>query len=556
MLMVPPTRKPMRMPQRTTQQVVTVAPPTSGLNTTGAIAAMPTTDAVECDNLISSDLGLTLRNGWRDYAININSGNPVRTVMSFDAAPSTALAPPLAFSELFAATDNGIWNVEGGGNFTAVAADIALSTTTNAGYMAFAQFTAAGGSHYLIACSETDGGFLYNGVTWMKMTSIGGPGPGIITGVDPSTFVHVCVWKKRLMFTKRSSGEVWFLPVGVVGGVAQLFDFGPVLLHGGMVLGLANWTQDAGDGIDDRLVIIGSSGDLAVYEGTDPSSATAFSAVGIWYIGQPPIGRRCFTTTGGNVYVLTQFGVIPVAQLMQGGLDNILTSSTDLLVQLRKLQDTLNVDFQTLIDTPGWQLIDLPSLALLQIARPGISVTDHIQYTFQQHSLAWNRILDVPGFVWARRLSEIYAGTDDGRVLRVFAGNSDGQAIDGTGEYEIRARLTPAFNYFNQPAVRKRALMIRLQFVAKANPGYAIRMNVDFEVNPITGTTVAGGNTGSLWDVALWDVDVWSGGAVAFGEWRSVTGLGYALSPSIFIASQQQTTLASIEYMTDSAGPL
>lgn len=555
-MLAPTKRNVRRQPQPTTQQVLTLPPPTSGLNTTGAVAAMPPSDAIECDNLLSTDLGLTMRGGWREYAVHIDLGNPVRTVMSFDSAPTTALSPPLAFSELFASTDNGIWNVEGGGNFTAVPAAIALSGTTSAGYMSYAQFTASGGAQYLVACSETDGAFLYDGVAWMKCTSVGGPGPGFITGVDPSTFVQVCVWKKRLMFTKRTSGEVWFLAVGAAGGVAQLFDFGPTLLHGGMVLGLANWTQDAGDGIDDRLVIIGSSGDLAVYEGTDPSDATKFAAVGTWYIGQPPIGRRCFTSTGGNVYVLTQYGVIPVAQLMQGGLDNILTSSTDLLVQLRKLQNTLNVDFQTLIDTPGWQLIELPSLALIQIARPGVSVTDHIQYAFQQHSLAWSRILDVPAFVWARRLSEIYAGSDDGRVLRVYDGPTDGQLIDGTGDYEIRARLTPAFSYFNAPAVRKRALMIRLQFIAKANPGYAVRMNVDFEVNPISGTPVTGGSSGSLWDVALWDVDLWSGGAVAFGEWRSVVGLGYSLSPSIFISAVQATTLASIEYMVDFAGPL
>lgn len=548
--------RPRRLAQRMTQQVVTVPPPSKGLNTTGDVAAMPPTDAIECDNLIASDQGLSLRGGWREYAANINLGNPVKTVMSFDSAPNNSLSPPLAFSELFACTDNGIYNIEGGGDMTGTPAAIALSGSLDAGYMSYTQFTAAGGAQYLIACSEVDGAFLYNGVSWMKCTSVGGPGPGIITGVDPSTFVHVCVWKKRLMFTKRASGEVWFLSVGAVGGVAQLFDFGPTLLHGGMVLGLANWTQDAGEGIDDRLVVIGSAGDLAVYEGTDPSNATLFQAVGFWYVGQPPIGRRCFTATGGNVYVLTQFGVIPVAQLMQGGLDNILTSGTDFLVQLRKIQDALNIDFQTLIDTPGWQLIELPSLALIQIARPGVSVTDHIQYTFQQHALAWNRCLDVPGFVWARRLSEIYAGTDDGRVLRVFDGYTDGEKIDGTGAYEVRARLTPAFSYFNNPGVRKRALMIRCQFLAKANPGYAARMNVDFEVNPITGSPVATTNAGSLWDVALWDVDLWSGGRVAFGEWRSVTGLGFALSPSLFISSEQATTLASIEYMTDAGGPL
>ncbi len=545
-----------RVPQRMTQRLLTVAAPTRGLNTTGAIAFMPPTDAIECDNLISSDLGLTVRGGWREYAIEVGDGEEVRTVMSFDAAPASSFAPPLASSQLFAVTDSGIYDVEGGGDFTGIAPEIALSGTAGAGYMAFVQFTASGGAHYLIACSETDGGYLFDGVSWMKMTSIGGPGPGIITGVDPTEFVHVCVWKKRLMFTLRSSGEVWFLDVGAVGGAAQLFDFGPTLRNGGMVLGLANWTQDAGDGIDDRLVIIGSAGDLSVYEGTDPSDPAEFRAVGTWFIGQPPVGRRCWTVTGGNVYVLTQFGVIPVAQLMQGGLDNILTSSTDLLVQLRKLQDLLNIDFQTLLNTEGWQLIALPSLALLQITRPRAAENDYIQYTFQQHSLAWNRVLDVPGFVWQPRLSEIFAGTQDGRILRVFDGTTDGMQLDGSGEYEIRARLTPAFNYFEQPAIRKRALMFRPQFLAKSTPGWTVRMNVDFEVSPIVGTPVTGSQVGSLWDVALWDVGVWAGGRQAFGEWRSVTGLGFSLSPSLFISSLSQTTLASLEYMTDACGPL
>jgi len=550
--------RPTRLPQRMTQQIVTLKPPTHGLNTTGDVAFMDPQDAIECDNLIAADLGLTLRGGWREYATNIGGGGNivVRTLMDFDAAPTTSLAPPLLTSTLFAVTDFGIYDIEGGGNMIAVAPDIVLSGTSGAGYMAHVQFVAAGGSHFLIACSETDGGYLYNGLAWMKMTSVGGPGPGIITGVNPADFVHVCVWKKRLLFTKRGTGEMWFLPVGQVGGAAQMFDFGPILRSGGMLLGLANWTQDAGSGIDDRLVVFGSAGDIAIYEGTDPASVTAFFGVGVWYVGQPPIGRRCWTDTGGNVYLLTQFGVIPIAQLMQGGLDNILTSGTDLLVQLRKINDALNVDFQTLLNTPGWQLIAFPGIALLQIARPRQSVTDYVQYTFQQHSLAWNRILDVPAMTFGRRLNQIYGGTDDARVLRVFTGNTDAMLLDGTGEVEIRGRLTPAFNYFDQPAVRKRALMFRPQFLAKGTPGWSVLMNVNFERNPIVGTPVGGNTVGSLWDASYWDVDVWSGGRSAFGEWRSVVGMGYSLSPSLFISSVTQTTLASLEYMTDACGPL
>lgn len=557
-MLAPSRTKPQRLPQRQVQQLLTVPPPTHGLNTTGDIADMPPSDAVEVDNMIASELGLTVRKGWREYATNIggDASRAVRTVMSYEGAPSNAIASPLTSSVLFASVDTGIFEIEGGGDLAAVPALIALSGAANAGNFSFAQFTTAGGAQYLIACSETDGGYLYNGITWMKMTSVGAPGPGIVTGVNPTEFVHVCVWKKRLLFTQRASAVMWFLPVGSVGGAALSFDFGPQMVRGGAVLGLASWTQDDGAGIDDRLVILSSSGDLVIYEGTDPSDATKFSNVGIWYIGQPPVGRRCFTTSGGNVYILTNFGVIPVNQVVQGGLDNILTSDTGLLVQLRKLQDTLNTDFETLLNTEGWELLAIPSLALLHIARPSQSESEHIQYAFQQHSLSWSRMLDVPATTFSRRLNEVYGGTQDARVLRVFNGNTDGMLLDGSGAAEIRARVTPAFNYLGNPTVRKQMLMLRLNFLATASPAYSVRMNVDFEINPITGAGVSGGTVGSLWDAAYWDEDFWVGSRASFGEWRSITGLGFALSPSIFISSEENTTLASIEYMFKVGGPL
>jgi hypothetical protein len=553
-----PTAQQMRakVPQGQIHNLQTVPAPTKGLNTTGQVADMPPTDALEMDNFIAQDLGVQVRSGWYEYATNIGGGatHPIRTVMAYNGTPTTALANPLATSQLFAVVDGGIYYIEGGGNFNAASPAIALSGASNAGTMSFAMFTAAGGGQYLVACSEIDGGYLYDGVAWMKMVSTGS-GPGHITGVNPALFAQVCVWKQRLMFTLRGSTQVYFLPVGAVGGAAQLFDFGPLMQNGGAVIGLANWTQDDGAGIDDRLVILGSSGDLAIYQGTDPASAANFANVGVWYIGQPPVGRRCMTNSGGNVYILTQFGVVPVAQITQGGLDNILTSDTDLLAQLRKLQSLLNTDFQTLLGTQGWELLELPSLALIQIARPSASVGEYIQYAFQQHQTAWSRIVDVPGVTFSRRLSEVYAGTADGRVLRVYSGSVDGVKLDGTGGTFITARVTPAFSYLGTPATNKQALMLRLNFVAQAVPGWGALMNTNFSITTSAVVPIPGHAAGSLWDVAFWDVSLWSGGQQAFGEWRGVSGIGYALSPSIFVTSNAPTTLASVEYMVKPGGP-
>lgn len=545
------------MPQQKLHTLVTQPPPSRGLNTTGDLAAMAPTDAVEMDNLIASELGLTVRGGWREYATNIGGGttDTIRTIMAYNGAPANAMVSPLTASELWAAIDDGIYLVEGGGDLSALAPSIALSGSTFAGSMSWVNFTSSGGGQYLIACSETDGGYLYDGVSWMKMTSVGAPGPGVITGVDPADFVQVVAWKRRLAFVKRGTGQAWFLPAGAVGGAASLFDFGPQLEHGGAVLGLANWTQDDGGGMDDRLVILGSSGDLVIYQGTDPTVATEFENAGTWFIGQPPVGRRSFTTSGGNVYVLTQFGVIPVNQIVQGGLDNILTSNTDLLVQLRKIQDALNTDFQTLLNTPGWELLMIPQLALLVINRPSIAANEFIQYAFQQHSLSWCRLLDIPASTMARRLNEIYSGTADGRILRILDGSVDGVLLDGSDSREIRARLTPAFSYFGDPTVVKQALMMRASFLARTRPAWTVEMNVDFEVSPVNGSVPAGETVGSLWDASFWDAAYWAGGRTNSAEWRTVQGIGYALAPSLFIACDTQTTLTSLEYMMKPGGP-
>jgi hypothetical protein len=543
--------------QSQVQQVTMQVPPVRGLNTIDPIALMQPTDALEMDNFISADSGLRLRAGWYDYAKNIGGGttHPVRTVFSFDDASSGSVAPPLAQSELFAATDGGIYLVEGGGDMSAVAKEIAFTGTAYAGRLSVVQFV-TGGANFLIACSETDGGFIYDGVVWKKMTSAGAAGPGVITGVDPATFCQVVSWKKRLGFVELNSGRTWWLPVGQVGGAAVTFDFGPMLRHGGALLALISWTQDAGEGVDDYIVALGTAGDVTIYHGDDPTGTGAFENTGTWYIGQPPVGRRCFTTSGGQIYFLTEFGIIPIAQVVQGGLDNVLMAGTDEVKQLRKLQELLRRDFQFSINTVGWELNQFPSEALLHLARPALSVTETIQYAFHLHTLAWSRILDIPGATFYHRFNEVYAGTEDGRVLRVFDGTTDAMDTTGANGREIRARLTPAFSYFDSPAQTKRALMIRLNFQAAQKPAYTVVMSSDLSSPQSVLSPVTYSVGGSLWDADYWDTARWGGGISAWSEWRSVNAIGKAFAPTIFLASEQAVVLASLSYMIQAGGPL
>lgn len=547
-------KPPMLKPQGKSHVILSRPAPTQGINTIDPLAQMGEGFAVEMDNMIAQESGVSMREGFYEYAYNIDGGNPVRTVVSYDATPPNSMGNPLVESELFAVTDHGIFLVEGGANCAGLAPMIALSGTANAGRMSCVQFTTNGGN-YLIACSEVDGAFLYDGVTWIKMHSTGGPAPGVISGVDPALFVQVVAWKKRLGFVQRESSKAWFLPVDVVGGAASVFDFGPLLEHGGVLLAMLNWTQDAGSGVDDRLVILGSLGDLAVYTGSDPTNPSAFACAGVWYVGQMPIGRRNFTNTGGNIYIVSQAGVVPVSQIVGGGLDNIMTADTDMLKQLRMLQELLRRDFSVMINTDGWEIRGIQAKASLVLLRPRIAVTDYVAYLFQIHNLAWCRLTDIPIRTIYQRLSEVYGGTDDGRVLRVLDGHSDGKLFDGSGAYHVRAKVTPAFSYYGDPNVMKQALMLRPVFLAAGSVDYDCKINADFYISQEVLTPVETTPVGSLWDSARWDEDYWAPDFKTTFEWRCVSGLGYALTPTLFVSSQVRCVLTSIEHMLRAGGP-
>lgn len=546
-----------RQPQHQTHQVILVPPPVRGLNSVDPLSHMPDSDAVQMDNFISANSGVSVRRGWYEYAEHVGGDKEIGTLMSFEDAPDNATQAPILQSELFAATDDGIYLIEGGGNFTGVAPEIALSGAPHAGRFSFVQF-AAGGGNFLVACSELDGGFLYDGVAWIKMTedTTSSPGPGKVKGIDPSKFVQVVAWKERLMFVQRSSTRAWILPPASVGGDADVFDFGPQFTNGGDLLALVSWTQDAGEGIDDHLVVLGSAGDVAIYKGTDPTDATKFGNAGVWFIGQPPIGRRCFTTIGGNVYILAQPGLIPISQLVQGGLDNILTSSATELVQLRKIQEALRREFNSYINTLGWELVALPGLTAIMIVRPMTATGQWIQYLFQTHTMAWSRLLDIPVTTMYSRLSETYGACIDGCVMRVFDGSKDGMEIDGTGSMEIRARITPAFNYLGSPFALKQALMLRCNFISEMNPAYRVSMNVDLSLGPSPSVPPIIAGAEPLWDTAVWDRAKWFGGLDSYAEWRGVAGMGRSMTPTIYVASQYPTTLASIAYMFRPGGVL
>ena len=230
-----------------------VAPaPVGGLNYRDPINEMPPTDAMVLDNFIPRRTGVSLRKGWQYHTSAIAAD--IESLFSYNGAtPAT--------NKLFAASNGAIYDVTTGTPSVSQA-----STGSTEDIWITTQFSNSAGT-YLLAVSPGAGYWTYDGTSWTQQT---------ITNL-PANPTSVAVWKNRVWFTADNDSSVYYLgSVDAITGSATKFVMGPLLRNGGFVRAIINWTLDAGVGVDDYLVVIGSEGDVGVWQGDRPNKCGNF----------------------------------------------------------------------------------------------------------------------------------------------------------------------------------------------------------------------------------------------------------------------------------------
>lgn len=536
------------------QEVKSIPAPVGGINASDNIANMPQTDAVSLINWVPDALGIKCRKGFREWAINFPGGRAVGSIFGY--INSTTVFPSGAFitdptampGNLFAATDAGIYNVTSQTNAPALVQ--ALSGADNAGWFSTVQMAIPGGE-FLLACSETDGYFTYDGTTWVKR--VAGAAAGQINGADPANFVQVATFKRRAWFVQRNTTRAWYLPVDSIAGTVQSFDFGPQFKRGGHLAYLANWTIDAGEGIDDFLVAVSSNGDVAIYKGTDPSNASTFSIVGTWFVGQIPVGRRAFGQYGGDLVLISAEGVYPISLITRGGAQFLSASGKEYTAKIRPL---IGPDLRSSFTSRGWQAFLHPSERLMVINVPNYGSVRNKQYAMSTTLNAWSQFDNIPIYCIGGTAGYAFAGTRDGRVLLLFNGFFDNVPFGASTGQGIAGSVVPAYSYFNSPARNTHFLMVRPTFLSADTPNYIVGVSVNFSVTTPTGAPSFATTTTSMWNTANWDAGVWGGAQRVFAEWTSVGAIGFSGSASLSTLCVGDTTLTSIDYMFTGGGPL
>ena len=365
-----------------------------------------------------------------------------------------------------------------------------------------------------------------------------------ITGVDSSTFIGVNLFKNRLYFTQKNTLSCWYLDVNSIGGVANPLYFGGIARNAGYLQAMGTWTLDAGQGADDYAVFVTSMGEVIVYNGTDPTSATTWALKGVWQLGQT-FNRRCFFKWAGDLLLLTQDGLVPLASALQSSRLDPRINLTD------KIYYPISVACTNYFANFGWQIQYFASENMLILSIP--TSTGMEQYVMHTITKAWARFTGIEAYSW-----EVSGDNDmhfggNGYVATFYTANSD----NGTN---ITAAVQQAYSYFDSPGQNKRFTMVRPILQSDGGtPAVLCGLSVDFQ--PIDNTGAISFNPSSqtvgIWDAAKWDANNWGGGLITTRIWQGVTGIGFAGSINLTAVAQGiELHWASTDYVMEGGGIL
>lgn len=477
--------------------------PVGGWNARDALAAMKPTDAVRLINWFPRTTDCVIRGGRDEYATTM-SGD-IETLAVHNGLSGT--------NKMFASSDAGLWDVSSAGAGSAV-----VATVTNGRW----QWTNMGDgtSAWLMMFNGVDKPLYYNGTAWTEVDAVSTPA---LTGVTSTTLIAPMVYQGRLFLIQKDTLSVWYLAAGAVGGALTEFDFSSLCKQGGYLMAHATWTFDGGDGPDDYAVFVTSEGEVLIYRGTNPSSASTWVKVGTYFLGKP-IGRRCLTPYGGDLVLITQNGAFPLSQALQSAAIDYRTALTN------KIENAFNDASRSYFSNFGWEGTVFPAQSAFLFNIPTAEGVTAEQYVMNTITKAWCRFNSWNANTFVVFNGELYFG-GDAIVDKAWTGRADGDS-------NILADGKTAFSYFGSQTQEKNFKLFRPVLAVNGPLSFLTGLDVDFGDSNIEGSATYSVTSGAQWDVSLWDDAYWASNLEIIKEWTSPQkNVGYSAAGKVKIAT-------------------
>lgn len=471
-----------RNPQRQQSAIIQrIASPTHGWFSLENVVTQPDQTASYMENFYPDPFAVRARRGYKEHAFGMRE--PVLSLIPFNGFGGD--------EKLFAAALSRLWDVTEPGKAKLVGYNITPGPGSEE--FVWCAFTVAGGPH-TIASNRTNPPLIYDGIKWAEMVLTEETGTLNIRRLDSPW-----AYRSRLFFIEADSNRAWFLPPDSISGKLDPVDLGGIFTRGGTLIAGGAWSVDTQVGPKESCVFISSKGEVAIYSGDNPADPKNWQLDGVVRIAEP-LTRRCTIRVGGDLYVLTTDGIMPMSQ-----------ATVIDVAQDRKVLLTSNIN-NAFVDAvedakkyPGWQLYQYATGHTVYLNVPVTPDGNSVQYIMNTITGAWSRYTGMNATTWASLGDRIFFGTKDGRVMEAeCAGSDDGQPIT--------CRMVTSFNMFGEAATVKNPKMVRAILQTSAtNPQVGITVCSDYDIRIPNTVPVTEVVPGLQWDVGFFDEGNWGG---------------------------------------------
>lgn len=538
----------MRTVKRQVTQPMVYPAPLRGIDARVPLALDSFETCIWAINMVPTEYAMRARRGYREWQIEIGTDDPVRTIIPY--AGSAAAGTD---DRLFVATTSGIYDVTVYG--AAPVQKFAFTNTGgNAGFGVYTTYVDESGDDLMFYADQDNGLFRYDPVahTWAQATGITTKA-GSFTTLDVTKVVFVVVHKLRMWLIEKNANKAWYLPIRSAMGDATEFFFASKFKYGGGLIGLYNWTVDGGQGRDDHLVAVSRSGDVIPWTGEDPSDVNTWTSTGTFHIGPVPEGHRVASEYGGELFLLSKYGITSMSKLMAG-----MVSADPMANEIgHKIARLLRRDLDLYGNQPGWAIKFVTHIGALLITMPKRLDGRYRQYVYNIATQGWGLWRDVPVLSADTYDGSLMVGGPDGRVHRMDV-DRDNITIAGSSGEPIAWFLLTTYSHLSSPATFKRCKFVRPNFVAQQEPQFNITVFYDYQINEIAneGGFVEPGNY-DTWGDGLWGEALWSFSIdTPFNKILGATGIGRSAAIAIAGSSSSQTDLISFDMLWENGGLL
>jgi len=477
----------------------TLPAPVKGLDAVSPVMGMSENSALVLENWFPAPSGLQVRDGYISHATGFAS--QVDRLHVYSAVSGG--------EKLFATNSSGVYDATLAGAIGAAAIALTDGKCISAGIN-------TGAGNYFFLVNGVDTMKQYDGTTWSSVAVLG--------AVATTKYNYVELYRQRLFFVEKNSLNIEYLAPNAISGAPTAYTFSATFKRGGYIVALGTWTLDSGTGGDDRLVVLTSNGEAAVFVGNDPAT---WAPAGVYQLPRP-LGKTPLSSSGGDLLILTEEGIYPMSSAVQ----STAISRTNAVSE--RIKPAFSEAAGVYAANQGWQIISDPIKPMLLVNIPATPVRK--QFVMHAQTGAWSVYSGWDALCFARMGKEIYFGTSNG-IKRVFGVSDEG--------VNITATLLQAYSRFGMQQNKH----IELTKPYLSNNGgftYAMGFAENFaDARELTLKRPSGNISAAIWGVSLFGTAVWTGGVGVAQDWDTVPN-DHTLWKAFYL--QVVTNNASIEY--------